>query len=117
MTTFEDQIEKFMGSCGLVYYLRKRLPEFITVEDLIESRYQHLKAVNEYDPMQLHGWKTDEVLRTMSKVNSETAFKHDQECTFVIDKLAVDKNDYWGLKELTETKENFITWDMDRILC
>jgi hypothetical protein len=118
---FYKQIDSFTGPVGLVYYVEHHISKWVTYEACYDATLQHMNTINDYDPMQFHGCKTDEELVKMAELASPRAFKHDQENKFNIQSVGVvavsrgTKEDQDTCRLDTESQPQFFCWfDLDR---
>lgn len=110
---FEEQVESFDVSKGLVYYLEKHKRRWMTLSECQEEIYKLFVALNEYAPMQLQGVKTDDELKAMAKSAAPKRFKTDTETSLSVRCVAVNTNDPEGLaqtKQKTEEHQDFVRW-------
>jgi hypothetical protein len=109
-TYFYKQLDRFTMPVGLIYYVAKHERKWNSLEECHAATLSHLHTINDYDPMQLHGCKTDEELLEMANKYSPGDFKRDQESDFNIKMVAIKRDTSEEGRCATEALPEFDHW-------
>lgn len=98
------------GSPRLAYYIRTYESKYKTQYDMFEAEMSHIRVINEYDPMQLHGVKTEEEMIEMVNRHIDELFEHEQNITLTIDQVALSCDNYDEVIDGVEKDARFVRW-------
>lgn len=105
----------------LVFFKAEHVPKYNSKEEAMQGYLESLKAINEYDPMQFHGIKTNAELWEMVEQHFEPVkdgpfegwnrgWSLYNKLDFSIDKGIASVNTAHEDKERLEATEGFIDW-------
>ena len=113
-TRFWEMVDNEKNPSFLLFYAIKcDTPECSSKEEAKETVLEHLKLVNELDPMQLHGVKTDQELLDMVNATfnqSPNVYDHMYKPHVGIKKVVATHETVKQVKLDTESIEGFKNW-------
>lgn len=115
-TLFMAQVNKFTRGTGIVFYIEKHVPQWSSPDECYNDLLENLRTINEHDPMQHHGVKTDEELQDMARKGVVGRYEFDQECQLVMKTAAIVNNEHTTPEDLedqrrkVESSELFVRW-------
>lgn len=110
--TFKSQIESLSGPCGLLYFIKYRTPKYSNISECRDDMLKRVNSVNELDPMQFHGYKTQNELEAMVDRDLQSEFDQDQAKKYEICKVAVEVKNSTDVECMVESDPDFVSWDL-----
>lgn len=104
---FAEQVGRFAGPTGLVYFIEEHQRKYESVEDCFNKLLANARAINDHDPMQFHGVKTDQQLIDMATDKCNEVFERDRSYKLSMNTAAVKAGKGISLAQLLAQQESY----------